>query len=336
MAMDSLGFFFSWLWRIGLFRNLWQKKSTTLHKKVMGLDFRNPVGIGAGFDKNARYLNELVHLGFGSVEIGTVTPMPQPGNPKPRLFRLPKDKALVNRMGFNNEGMDAIAGRLKRFRDLQDKGEIIIGGNIGKNKVTPNEEAVNDYLKCFRRLYDLVDYFVVNVSSPNTPDLRALQEKEPLTRILNALADANQELGNKRPILLKIAPDLSDLQLKEILDIINSTAITGIITNNTTISRDGLSTEKRKVDEIGAGGLSGNPLKARSMEMLKTIRKATDKVVISVGGIMEPEEAVERLNAGADLVQVYTGFIYQGPGFAKKICRALLREGKLKDISSHS
>lgn len=289
-----------------------------LEREVFGLKFKNPVGLAAGFDKNAEYVAEMAALGFGFIEIGTVTPRPQPGNDKPRLFRLVEDKALINRMGFNNQGAEVAATRLLH---LKDRGNLIIGGNIGKNKATPNEDAVSDYVKCFDALFDVVDYFVVNVSSPNTPGLRALQEKEPLKNILNTLQQRNRRQGVSRPILLKIAPDLSDSQLDDIVEIVQDTGISGVIATNTTISREGLKSDKTLLAE--AGGLSGKPLSERSTEVIRYLVTKSNNAfpIIGVGGIHCPEDALEKLAAGAALVQLYTGFIYEGPGLVKRICK---------------
>ena len=288
-----------------------------LNRVVFGLKFKNPVGLAAGFDKNAVSYDELTNYGFGFVEIGTVTPKPQPGNDKKRLFRLKRDQGIINRMGFNNDGVDAVVERLKHRRT-----DVIIGGNIGKNKVTDNENAIDDYLICFEKLFDYVDYFVVNVSSPNTPNLRALQDKEPLTILLNTLQEANNKKGTTKPILLKIAPDLSDDQLLDIIDIIKNTGIAGVIATNTTISRDNLLSESKKEQ----GGLSGKPLTKRSTEVIRFLAEKSNKAfpIIGVGGIHSPEDALEKINAGADLIQLYTGFIYEGPGLVKAINKALL------------
>lgn len=293
-----------------------------LERNVFGLTFKNPVGLAAGFDKNAEYVDELADLGFGFIEIGTVTPRPQPGNDKPRMFRLTADEALINRMGFNNQGVDVAATRLKY---LKKRDNIIIGGNIGKNKMTPNEDAVNDYIICFDALFDVVDYFVVNVSSPNTPGLRDLQEKEPLKHILNTLQQRNLKNGISRPILLKIAPDLSESQLDDIIEIVAATGIAGIIATNTTISRDSLHSDEALVNE--SGGLSGKPLTKRSTEVIRYLAEKSNKAfpIIGVGGIHSATDAQEKLAAGASLVQLYTGFIYEGPALVKKICKALLR-----------
>ncbi|NDK57618.1 quinone-dependent dihydroorotate dehydrogenase [Pontibacter fetidus] len=292
-----------------------------LERELFGLKFPNPVGLAAGFDKDAKLIDELANLGFGFIEIGTLTPKGQEGNPKPRLFRLPEDQAIINRMGFNNEGVDAA---VKRLRNRKSK--IIVGGNIGKNKVTPNEEALNDYLYCFKALYDVVDYFVVNVSSPNTPDLRALQEKEPLQQLLIALQEQNSKMPKPKPLLLKIAPDLNEPQLNDIIEIAQEANLSGIIATNTTISRDGLYTPSQKVQEIGAGGLSGKPLTKRSTEIIRYLRQHLPQTIkiIGVGGIMTAEDALEKLDAGADLVQLYTGFIYEGPSLIAQINKKLL------------
>ncbi|WP_428668284.1 quinone-dependent dihydroorotate dehydrogenase [Runella sp.] len=315
-----------------IFRQLFTYEDPSLEREVFGLKFKNPVGLAAGFDKNAELVEEMAGLGFGFVEIGTVTPLPQSGNDKPRLFRLKPDNALINRMGFNNQGAAAAAKRLR-----QRKTNILIGGNIGKNKLTPNENALDDYLKCFDELYDTVDYFVVNVSSPNTPGLRDLQEKEPLTKILTTLKKRSQELENQqsgtgkqalkapKPILLKIAPDLTDSQLDDIIEIVTTSKIAGVIATNTTISRADLTTDDETIKKIGAGGLSGAPLTHRSTEVIRYICDKSNRSfpVIGVGGISSPEEAREKLEAGASLVQIYTGFIYEGPALAKRICKSL-------------
>jgi dihydroorotate dehydrogenase len=303
-----------------------------------GLQFKNPVGLGAGFDKNAKYLRELECLGFGFVEIGTVTPLPQAGNDKPRLFRLPKDKALINRMGFNNDGVKVIAGRLKEWKGSRESGvgsqestatdsRLIIGGNIGKNKLTPNEEAWKDYETCFKELHPYVDYFAVNVSSPNTPGLRELQEKESLKKILTNLQAINQQqaTSNRKPILLKIAPDLTKEQLDDVIDLALEIKLDGLVATNTTIERPGLLTPDSRLITIGTGGLSGLPLKQRSTDIVKYICERTKgKIpVIASGGIFTGEDAKEKLSAGASLLQVWTGFIYEGPGIVKKIGRYL-------------
>lgn len=288
-----------------------------LKKNVFGLEFKNPVGLAAGFDKDAKLFNELSNLGFGFVEIGTLTPRPQPGNPKKRLFRLKEDSALVNRMGFNNEGVEAAAKRLKKNKN------VLIGGNIGKNKTTPNEKAAEDYFYCFEKLFAYVDYFVVNVSSPNTPNLRELQEKKPLTDLLKGLQNLNRQKTKPKPILLKIAPDLTDEQLMDIIEIVSETETAGVIATNTTISREGLGSENKKE----TGGMSGKPLKERSTEVIRFLAEKSNKAfpIIGVGGIHSAEDAIEKLEAGASLVQVYTGFIYEGPGLVKKINEEILK-----------
>ena len=319
-VMKRLSFAYNIGFMQGLLKACFVIKSPSLERTLWGIRFPNPVGLAAGFDKDAKYTDPLACLGFGFIEIGTVTPRPQPGNPKPRLFRLPVDKALINRMGFNNDGAAEAAQRL-----LKRKERIIIGGNIGKNKDTANENAGDDYEKGFRELYEVVDYFVVNVSSPNTPGLRELQDKEPLTQLLNRLQGINKQLSNK-PILLKIAPDLTNEQLDDIIDIIRSTKIAGIVATNTTISREGLATPPGQVNAMGAGGLSGAPLKQRATEVIRYIHTNShgEIPIIASGGIFTAADALEKLNAGASLVQVYTGFIYEGPGIAKKICRGLI------------
>ncbi len=299
-------------------------ESPLLQQKLFGLTFPNPVGLAAGFDKNADFFDEIATFGFGFVEIGTVTPKAQPGNPKPRLFRLPKDKALINRMGFNNEGVDYAVEKLKKRKNPN----LIIGGNIGKNKTTPNENAVADYLICFHKLFPYVDYFVVNVSSPNTPNLRELQDKKPLTEILSALQTENAKKSSRKPILLKIAPDLSFKQLDDIIEIVAETRIDGVIATNTTINRCGLKTPKSDIDAMGNGGLSGKPLLKRSTEVIQYLKQKSHNAfpVIGVGGIMSPEDALEKINAGADLVQIFTGFIYEGPSLVKKINQLLVEK----------
>jgi dihydroorotate dehydrogenase len=302
---------------------LYSKQHRSLRREVFGLSFKNPVGLAAGLDKDAIAFNQLGQTGFGFIEIGTVTPKPQPGNEKPRLFRLPKNEALINRMGFNNHGVEAAARKLRNRKDKS----LIIGGNIGKNKTTPNEQAVNDYVICFNALFDVVDYFVVNVSSPNTPNLRDLQEKEPLTHLLNTLQQLNLSKSRQKPILLKIAPDLTNTQLDDIIDIVRSTKIAGVIATNTTISRDGLSYNKAEIEKIGMGGLSGKPLTQRSTEVIRYLKQKSDNAfpVIGVGGIHSAKDAAEKLAAGADLVQLYTGFIYHGPQLIKDINNSLIK-----------
>ncbi|MCW5519139.1 quinone-dependent dihydroorotate dehydrogenase [Aureitalea sp. L0-47] len=304
----------------GLFRSMYRVKDVKLEREVFGLTFPNPVGLAAGFDKDAKLFRELNNFGFGFIEIGTLTPKPQAGNPKKRLFRLKKDQAIINRMGFNNGGVHEAVERLKKNKN------VLIGGNIGKNKVTPNEEADSDYLICFEALFDHVDYFVVNVSSPNTPNLRALQDKEPLSKLLKLLKQKNSEKKNPKPILLKIAPDLTDEQLLDIIDIVSETKIDGVIATNTTIARDHLKTGDVRVEQIGAGGLSGKPLKDRSTEVIRFLSEKSNAAfpIIGVGGIHSAEDALEKLEAGASLVQLYTGFIYEGPKLIKQINKAIL------------
>jgi len=330
-----------------------EQTSQPLQKEFFGLSFRNPVGLGAGFDKNALYLRELKALGFGFVEIGTVTPKPQAGNEQPRLFRLPQDQGLINRMGFNNDGVAVIAERLKAWRASEALGNpgqrttspashhattrtvratapLIIGGNIGKNKVTPNEEAWKDYETCFTALYDVVDYFVVNVSSPNTPGLRALQEKDALNRILTNLQSVNGQLAAQknirpRPLLLKIAPDLNQQQLDDVISLALEINLDGLVATNTTISREGLVTSPDGLGKIGAGGLSGAPLRTRATEVVACLcEKMQGRIpVIASGGIFTAADAKEKLDAGASLIQVWTGFIYEGPFITRRICEGL-------------
>jgi len=304
--------------------SVYAKKERRFEKEVFGLHFINPVGLGAGFDKNARYLDSLETLGFGFVEIGTVTPLPQPGNQKPRLFRLPKDRALINRMGFNNEGAKTIAERIRKFKLSKRSSTMLIGGNIGKNKATPNPDAWKDYEICFRELADCVDYFVVNVSSPNTPGLRELQEKEALGKILTHLQAINRELTKPKPLLLKIAPDLSPEQLDKVIGLALEINLDGLVVSNTTLDRKNLQTPAAVLDTMGSGGLSGAPLKEKSTELVRNIRKLSkDRIpLIASGGIFNAGDAGEKFQAGASLVQVWTGFIYEGPGLVKKILGA--------------
>lgn len=305
-----------------IFKSLYRLEDDRLKRNLFGLDFKNPVGLAAGFDKEGKYFEAMSHLGFGFIEIGTVTPKGQAGNPQPRLFRLPKDEALINRMGFNNEGLDALVERLKKGRPKN----LIIGGNIGKNKVTPNEEATQDYVLCFEKLFPLVDYFVVNVSSPNTPNLRELQEKEPLTKLLSTLQSLNQKKNKPKPILLKIAPDLTNSQLNDIIDIVQDTKIDGVIATNTTISRADLNENVDRIEKIGNGGLSGKPVRQRSTEVIRYLNERSNGqlCIIGVGGIASAEDAIEKLKAGASLVQIYTGLIYEGPSLIKRINKVLL------------
>ena len=300
-------------------RSLYQLKHPSLEREVFGLKFPNPVGLAAGFDKNAVLYKQLSNFGFGFIEIGTLTPKAQPGNPKKRLFRLLEDQAIINRMGFNNEGVDDAVKRLKK------NSNILIGGNIGKNKITPNKEAVNDYIYCFNALFDVVDYFVVNVSSPNTPNLRALQDKEPLTHLLATLKELNDKKEHSKPILLKIAPDLTNEQLIDIVDIVTTVKIDGVIATNTTLERSNLASSPEVTAE--AGGLSGKPLSKRSTEVIRFLVKESNNAfpIIGVGGIHSPEDALEKLDAGAALIQLYTGFVYEGPAAVRNINRAILK-----------
>lgn len=299
-----------------ILKSMYCVKDSRLEREVFGLKFKNPVGLAAGFDKDAKLYKELSNLGFGFIEIGTVTPKAQPGNDLPRLFRLKEDQAIINRMGFNNEGVEETVNRLKSNKN------VLIGGNIGKNKLTPNENAISDYGICFDALYDVVDYFVVNVSSPNTPNLRELQDKEPLTQLLQTLQNKNLSKPKAKPILLKIAPDLTNEQLLDIIEIVNQTKIAGVIATNTTVERQNLSSE----NQVELGGLSGKPLRKRSTEVIKFLAENSNKSfpIIGVGGIHSPEDAIEKLEAGAALVQIYTGFIYEGPGLIKRINKKIL------------
>lgn len=303
-----------------LLNTSFEYRHKNLERTLFGLTFKNPVGLAAGLDKDAVIIDELASLGFGFIEIGTLTPKPQPGNDAPRLFRLPKDKALINRMGFNNRGVDAAVQRLKNR-----KSKVIVGGNIGKNKVTPNDRAFEDYNTCFESLYPYVDYFVVNVSSPNTPGLRELQEKEPLRKLLGDVIGLSKAKPAYKPVLLKIAPDLNESQLQDVVEILKETGADGVIATNTTISREGLKTDQQEISSIGAGGLSGMPLAQRSTEVISFLRSKLGKSfpIIGVGGIMTEQDALEKIKAGADLVQIYTGFIYEGPSLIKRINKAL-------------
>lgn len=293
-----------------------------LEREVFGLRFPNPVGMAAGFDKQADLYNHLSCLGFGFVEIGTVTPLGQPGNPKPRLFRLPKDQALINRMGFNNVGVEKVVENLRK-----DKPGIIIGGNIGKNTDTPNSAAIDDYCACFSALFDYVDYFVVNVSCPNIANLAKLQDKDQLVALLSAIQKINKGKQLPKPVLLKIAPDLNNIQLDEVIEIIRETNLDGIIATNTSIGRENLSTPASEIERIGRGGLSGKPIRDLSTEVISYLHKKSGGTIpiIGVGGIMDPSDALDKIKAGATLVQVYTGFIYSGPGIVKQINKAILR-----------
>jgi dihydroorotate dehydrogenase len=294
--------------------------------EVFGLPFRNPVGLAAGFDKNALYLEELAQLGFGHIEIGTVTPRAQEGNEKPRLFRLQEDKALINRMGFNNDGVEAVVERLREWRKSSPRSSLLVGGNIGKNKSTPNEDAYLDYDICYRKLYDYVDYFVVNVSSPNTPGLRELQEKGALKTILTHLQEIRLDKEVRKPLLLKIAPDLTNEQVQDVIDLAMEIRLDGLVAANTSISRNTLSDAgKIRAAEIGAGGLSGKPIRARATEIVQMICDKTngEVPVIASGGIFTAADALEKIKAGASLVQVWTGFIYEGPSIVKNITRGV-------------
>lgn len=320
LTFSSLRFLSSLPGIPAILKKQYEVSDPRLEREVFGLKFRNPVGLAAGLDKDAKLYKELSGLGFGFIEIGTLTPLPQDGNPKKRLFRLKKDSAIINRMGFNNGGVQAAVERLKK--NAKGKGHILIGGNIGKNKVTPNDKASCDYVKSFDALYDYVDYFVVNVSSPNTPNLRELQDKEPLTKLLMTLQEQNSGKPVSKPILLKIAPDLTDEQLIDIIEIVKTTLIAGVIATNTTISREGLQSE----DKNETGGLSGKPLSKRSTEVIRFLSEKSNRAfpIIGVGGIHTPEDAIEKLEAGASLIQLYTGFIYEGPGLIKAINKRIL------------
>jgi dihydroorotate dehydrogenase len=305
-----------------IIENQFSTNDLSLQKNLFGLNFKNPVGLGAGFDKNAFYLNELETLGFGFIEIGTVTPKPQNGNPKQRLFRLPKDYSLINRMGFNNDGVDVIRHRLWNWKQQSMK-SLIVGGNIGKNKITENNDSWKDYNICFASLFDVVDYFVVNVSSPNTPGLRELQDKEMLRKILSELQNINQGKVSPKPLLLKIAPDLTTNQLDDIILLTNEVALDGLVVANTTISRDNLLTDKVEIERIGNGGLSGKPLKEKSDKVLQYIHQQTNIPIIASGGIFNGQDVKDKFNLGASLVQVWTGFVYEGPKIVMNICNEL-------------
>lgn len=325
--------------KINFIKKIISKTYTPVDSPVtaFGLQFKNPVGLAAGFDKNAKYLTELEALGFGFIEIGTVTPLPQKGNDKPRLFRLPKDKALINRMGFNNDGVIVIAKRLKEWKEMKEKRrttnhklqttnyKLIIGGNIGKNKNTANEDAWKDYEICFRELFDWIDYFVVNVSSPNTPGLRELQQKDSLRKILSHLQNLNSKQENPKPILLKISPDLTEKEIDDIIELADEIKLDGLVVANTTIKREQLQTTTHRLQTIGEGGLSGKPLKEISTNLVKYIFEKTNNTIpiIASGGIFTGDDAKEKINAGAALVQVWTGFIYEGPAIVKNICKSL-------------
>ncbi|MEY3586337.1 MAG: hypothetical protein RLZZ243_1401 [Bacteroidota bacterium] len=309
-----------------IFRSIYHVEHPVLEREFIGLKFPNPVGLAAGFDKNAKFFDEMESCGFGFIEIGTVTPLAQPGNDLPRLFRLKKDEAILNRMGFNNDGVQEALKHLKARKNRK----LIIGGNIGKNKWTPNEEAINDYVICFEALFEEVDYFAVNVSSPNTPNLRALQDKGPLMELLSTLQQKNEAKLNPKPILLKIAPDLTNEQLDEIIEIVQETKIAGLIATNTTISREGLITPSAEVEALGAGGISGKPLTQRSTEVIRYIHTKSNGSIpmMAVGGIHSAKDALDKLDAGATLVQLYSGFIYEGPGLIKEINQALIKKSQ--------
>lgn len=298
-------------------------KSPALQKTVFGLRFKNPVGVAAGFDKNAEVFEALSAFGFGFIEIGTVTPKAQPGNPKPRLFRLPADKGLINRMGFNNYGLDAAVKKLKKRNP-----NLIIGGNIGKNTATPNSSAVDDYVTNFEGLFDVVDYFVVNVSCPNISDLKELQDQDALLEILGRIQQINNAKPKRKPVLLKVSPDLNYQQLDEVIEIIEKTGIDGVVATNTTITRQSIQQDSITAEKAGKGGLSGQPIGSRSTEVIRYLAQKSGKAfpIIGVGGIMSPEDAWEKIEAGADLVQIYTGFIYEGPSIVRRINKFLLRK----------
>ena len=307
-----------------LLRKAFSVDDISLQKSFAGLNFKNPVGLAAGFDKNAQYLQSLETLGFGFIEIGTVTPLPQSGNPKPRLFRLKKDVALINRMGFNNQGVDMVVQRLKKWTEKPASSgnlSLRIGGNIGKNKNTPNENAWQDYYLCFEKLFPWVDYFVVNVSSPNTPGLRELQEKESLRKILTKLQEFNKKQPRQKPLLLKISPDLSLAQLDDVINLAIEINLDGLVVTNTTLSREGLLCSPAKLEKIGNGGLSGHPLQKKSTEFVQYIAQKTNYQIpmIGSGGIFNIPDVKEKMDAGAGLIQVWTAFIYLGPGLVRKL-----------------
>ena len=307
-----------------IIRHLFTISSKKIEQTLWGITFPNPVGLAAGFDKNADYLHELSCFGFGFIEIGTVTPLPQSGNPKPRLFRLITDQAIINRMGFNNKGVKSVVEQLKNRPK-----NLIVGGNIGKNKNTPNEKASADYIACFDALFDHVDYFVINVSSPNTPNLRELQDKKPLTALIKSVQERNKLKKIPKPLLLKIAPDLSDDQLIDILTICDETQLDGLIATNTTLSREPLKEHPEVIKNMGAGGLSGLPLADRSTEVIKFLRSKNKKIpIIGVGGVGDMSKALEKIDAGANLIQIYSGFIFKGPTLIKKINEALTTIGR--------
>ncbi len=320
---SSLQFIFGIPGTAALARHFMSVDDDRLEREVFGLKFKNPVGVAAGFDKEARLFGALGNLGFGFVEVGTITPKGQPGNEKPRLFRLPVDNALINRMGFNNAGMHSALRRLKKRR----KPNIILGGNLGKNTLTPNERAAEDYVQLFETLFDVVDYFVVNVSCPNISDLRELQDKEALLGILNKLQKINREKYSPKPILLKVSPDLNKTQLDEVIALVAETGIAGVVAVNTTVGREQLKTSDEQIRTVGRGGLSGKPIQHRALEVVRYLSEESCRAfpIIGVGGIFTPEDALQMLDAGATLVQVYTGFIYEGPFIAKRINKAILK-----------
>lgn len=322
MTMRIFQWVLRWRWGSWMFPPLGKRSRDWHPVECMGLEFVNPIGLAAGFDKDGKYFSAMAHLGFGFVEIGTVTPEPQAGNEKPRLFRLPKDQALINRLGFNNDGVAACVERLK---NTERPAHLIIGGNIGKNKWTPNAEAHKDYEAAFTALFPFVDYFVVNVSSPNTPGLRELQDKAPLDQLLSQLQELNRRKDHPKPILLKIAPDLSLNQLDDIVEVVKGNQLAGCVVSNTTIRRENLLTDEEKLREIGGGGLSGAPLHEESTLWLSRMRAAlgSDFVLIGVGGVRTEEQVREKLDAGADLVQIYSGLVYEGPGMVRSILRKL-------------
>lgn len=306
-----------------LFRSLYVVEDAKLERKLFGLTFKNPVGLAAGFDKNAVLYNELANFGFGFIEIGTVTPIGQIGNPKKRLFRLKDDKGIINRMGFNNEGLQAAITQLKK-----NKGKLIIGGNIGKNTQTKPEDYTQDYLECFNTLHPYVDYFVLNVSCPNVGSHAKLNDKDYLLELIGTVQKANKTFKNQKPILLKIAPDLNEGQLDEIVELIAETNLDGVIASNTSVDRTGLKASEERLKEIGNGGLSGQPIKEKSTQVIKYLSTKSKQSfpIIGVGGIHSAKDALEKIEAGADLVQIYTGFIYEGPSLIRKINKAILKD----------
>ncbi|MFT6826541.1 MAG: dihydroorotate dehydrogenase [Patiriisocius sp.] len=307
----------------GLFRALYQIKHPSLERKLFGIKFSNPVGLAAGFDKNAVLYNELANFGFGFIEVGTITPEGQVGNPKKRLFRLQDDKGIVNRMGFNNEGLEAVISKLKK-----NKGKLIIGGNIGKNTQTLPENYTQDYLTCFNALHPYVDYFVLNVSCPNVDSHAKLNDKDYLEELMDAVQKANKTFATQKPILLKIAPDLNESQLDEIVALVIETKLDGVIASNTSTDRKSLTITEERSQEIGNGGLSGQPIKDKSTAVIRYLSQKSNKAfpIIGVGGIHSAEDALEKINAGADLIQIYTGFIYEGPRLIKNINKAILSQ----------